>query len=314
MSDLPRLEWASPAHHGSLLALFRRAFGAEMPAAEWHWNYPPASGLSLLARREGAAVAHYGGQPRRLLAFGRPLTAVQISDIMVDPAERGALGRGGLFAHIATTFTEQVTPPQGPHAFVFGFPSPRATRLGELLGLYARLDTLQEATWPARRGRPAGRALTLHELAARADPLWQRQSEALAATHLLGVRDRRWVESRYRSHPSGAYRGWALFSRFRRRCLAAAVYREHAGALELIDLLGDPAGYPRLVASLRCQAARLGKGELMAWATPAALASLAPSDRVSTLLQVNIAGPDCQAQAKRFQQRCWMTAGDTDYR
>ena len=308
------MQWATPSDQPALLRLFEQVFGAQMPTAEWAWKYPAIGGLSLLARRDTDVVAHYGGQPRRLLGLGAPLSAVQVSDIMVDASGRGALARRGLFAHIASAFTEAVTLPRGEHAFVFGFPSPRASRLGELLGLYARMDQLHCASWEAREERPSGRALSLAVLHRQADALWQQQAAALAAAHLLGVRDGAWVSRRYLSHPSGAYRAWSLGSRWWRRTQAVAVYREHADALELLDLLGAPTGYPALIEALRALAGRRGKARLFTWATNAVLLGLPPSAEKTPLLTVNLAGPRCHAQAACFGQRCWMMAGDTDYR
>lgn len=313
MNETPP-KWATGEDREALLALFQRAFGASMSIDEWAWKYPERSGLSMVAMRHQRAVAHYGGQPRCMLAMGEPLTGVQISDIMVDPNERGALGRQGLFPRIARAFTEQVTVPEGPHAFVFGFPSPRATRLGELLGLYARMDRLDQASWSLAAGKPAGQALSMSALLPLADALWQQQKTRLADRYLISVRDRQWIEGRYASHPSGAYRAWGLFSRWRRRCKAVAIFREHPDTLELLDLLGEPNNHPPLILALRRLATSLKKTQLMAWATPAVLEGLPPADMISPLLQVNIAGPHCHDQAYHYRQRCWMTAGDTDYR
>lgn len=317
MSETPRLQWASENDHPALLALFQRAFDASMPASEWAWKYPAAGGLSLVALRGGQAVAHYGGQPRRMLAMGELLTAVQVSDIMVDPNERGALGRGGLFARIATAFTEQVTQPVGAHAFVFGFPSPRATRLGELLGIYGRLDRLEQLTWPARPGQSTHRSIGESEIEALVplgEALWPLQRRALADKHLMGIRDDNWLAERYASHPLTPYRALVYHSRWRRRPLAAAVFREHADHLELLDLLGAPRHYGELVAALCGEAARLGHQTLLAWLTPGAQAGLPAPRTREPLLHVNLAGPGHKALCSRFHSRCWMTAGDTDYR
>ncbi|MBK5937912.1 GNAT family N-acetyltransferase [Halochromatium roseum] len=309
------LRWASTADTPALLALFQRAFGGEMSAEEWQWKYPEPSTHSLLAERAAQALAHYGGQSRRLLGLGEPLSALQVSDIMVDPRERAAaLGRNGLFVRIASTFTEAVTHPQGPHAFVYGFPSPRATRLGELLGLYARMDQLYQANWPASPARPLGHALRLTALRTQADRLWQAQAAALGAGHLIGVRDAAWVSQRYGRHPSGAYLAWGVGPCWRQRCAAVAVYRAHADALELLDLLGAPEQYPALIEALRTRAGQLGKGQLFTWATQSVLAQLPASTDNRPLLAVNLAGPQHNQQAARFAQRCWMLAGDTDYR
>lgn len=315
MTESYSLEWTRQSDRDALLELFHRTFGHHADRAEWAWKYDGPAGHSLQARRDSRVVAHYGGQSRRLLGLGAPLEAVQVSDIMIDPSERGALGRNGLFRQIAEHFSTELCEPRGRHAFVYGFPSPRATRLGELLDIYSRLDSLQQALWKPQARSPECRSMTVDALLPHADRLWGSQRQALASSCLIGVRDRAWLKQRYLSHPSSPYRALALFSRWRRRCLAAAVYREHPDCLELVDLLGAPAHYSRLLSDLRTLCVPLSKAHVMLWATPRVL-DLLPSDDadLSPVLQVNIAGPNRLEHATTFSRRCWMTAGDTDYR
>lgn len=311
----PSLRWASAADTDMLLALFARAFGSRISADEWRWKYPQPARHSLVALRNGRVLAHYGGQPRRLLGLGEAVTAMQVSDIMVDPAERGAGGRQGLFVRMARQFTQAVTEPEGEHAFTYGFPSPRATRLGELLGMYQRLDRLEQLLWTpdTRLAARRVRECELPTMASLGDLFWALQRQALGAEHLLGVRDAHWLQTRYLDRPETRYEG-LLYHDAWRRPQAALVFRRHAETLELLDLLGHPSGYTQLLQALRCRAAELQKQAVLAWLTPAAQGALPQPRQRETALQVNLAGPQAAAQVKRFALRCWMTAGDTDYR
>src|SRR5690554_5947350 len=91
-----RLRWAGLEDTPALQDLFRRAFGADTAEAEWRWKYASGDGFSLMAEHGGRAMAHYGGQSRGMHGLGTECKAIQVSDIMVDPAARGTLGRNGL--------------------------------------------------------------------------------------------------------------------------------------------------------------------------------------------------------------------------
>lgn len=318
------LRWAQATDDEALHALFRRAFGGDISTAEWRWKYPHPGGLSLLAMRAGRVIAHYGGQTRQLSCLGQSLAAVQVSDIMVDPGEPATLGRNTPFRAIATTFAATTSGPGRTHAFVFGFPSPRASRLGERLGMYTRVDTLRHYRWPTA-GRRVGRLrrLTPAELMEHGDMLWQRQAARLADDWVLGVRDAAWIRQRYVEHPSDAYAALASMDIWG-RMQAAALFREREATWELIDLLGEPRHYRRLVLGLGREAhIRAGK-PLIGWLTPAVLVWLPePRSVVSDgggagpefdWLPVTIAGPEHQSWAPQLKDHCWMTGGDTDYR
>lgn len=319
-SDTPMgLRWATPEDHPALLALFERAFGGCIERDLWAWKYPAGTQQSLLAEKDGLVVAHYGGLPRRMMGRGKPLNCLQISDIMVDPKARGVLTRNGVFAQISNEFTNTLTAPAGQHDFVYGFPSPRASKLGEMLGMYAPLDTLLQLSWPSRPSRPSGPAwrrskpLPLSALAKAGDALWDRQKE-LGESFLITVRDKAWLEQRYVQHPGHEYRALAQQPFWQRTPSAALIYRAHAHALEIIDMVGQPSAYQRLVQDLCYHAAQMDKASVFAWVTTATEPWLPSAQERETLLPVNIAGTNKAHWQACFQGRSWLTAGDTDYR
>ncbi len=308
--------WATPDDQPALLKLFAQAFGADMPAALWAWKYHGEVGASMLARRDGEAIAHYGGQSRCMLVDGRPLQAMQIGDSMAKPRDRAALGRNGTFARIVGAFTDAVTEPNGNHAFVYGFPSPRATRLGALLEIYTGVDRLDQLSWSAADGAHSARVveLPLGALRQLGDSLWQRQAHAMGTEAAMVVRDKAFLEQRYLQHPLHDYEVLGYRTRWLRRLESALVFRAHEDALELIDLLGEPVHYAQLLEALRHLAAQRGKTRVFGWATPRVRARLPTPVEQATIHQVTIAGPRSAQYADALSGRCWMTAGDTDYR
>ncbi|MBB4287817.1 GNAT family N-acetyltransferase [Roseospira goensis] len=310
-------DWTSPADEAGLMALFRDAFGADMDPRLWAWKYYTPGNGGMVARRGGAMVAHYGGQARRLEVAGAPLTAMWIGDSMVHPRERGRLRRDNAFGRLGRTFIEAVTVPAGPHAFVYGFPSPRAARLGQLLGLYARVDRLDVLVWsgPGRTpGRRRVRPMTLDGLVAAGDDLWRRQRAGLPRDVAVTVRDGAFLAARYAAHPLHRYEVLVRCEGWRRRPMAAAVIRAQAEAVELLDLLGDVGAYPLLVDAVRDLAVARGLPAVFAWATPSLAAVLPAPERREMVHEVNIAGPDLAANTARLADRCWMGGGDSDDR
>ncbi|MGZ8193235.1 MAG: FkbM family methyltransferase, partial [Methylobacter sp.] len=139
--------WVSEHDQDELLSLFMSAFGLPMPPSLWAWKYAELYKHGVLAHIAGKVIAYYGGIPRSLWQYGNKLTAVQICDVMVAPEVRGILTRRGPFADTADTFLRAQTGADKPYRLAFGFPTGRAASLGEKVGLYARGDTLLEATW-----------------------------------------------------------------------------------------------------------------------------------------------------------------------
>lgn len=325
------IHWTAPAEEEGARAVFSAAFGGTIPPALWSWKYAPSDSRSMVAVRDGRVVAHYGGQARRLLLPGggdEVETAMHVSDIMVHPSQRAAFHRGGVFAQITAAFTAAVTRPGGPHAFMFGFPSPRAHRLGEMLGLYARIDSVDQLVWPPLQAAASGPRggwghrlrgtrvvpIGLDEVAAHADRLWDRQRRGLPADPVVVVRDSAFVTHRFVGHPTIRYHGLGLIGRWRRHPCAVAIFAEVDDLIEIIDFLGDPDRLAPLVTALQRMAGQRGLSAVICRATPALIRRLPPPERQEPLLPVTIAGADPVAIAARLSGRCWMTAGDTDYR
>ena len=181
---------ALPESDGELRALFQAVFGHAMPSAQWEWKYQGVALRGTLLRRQGRAVAFFGGMPRRFVHAGQVLEAVQNGDVMVLPDERGVFSRPGC-----------------AYAFAYGFPSERAFKLGFKLGLYAEAGRMMELRWaPLPAQRHFGwactplQAIRLTDL----DVLWRRMQRDWPDLY-LPVRDAERWRYRYLQHPTQSY-------------------------------------------------------------------------------------------------------------
>ncbi len=313
------VDWARPADEMALLELFGRAFGHEMPAAQWRWKYTGLDPMGSLVRRGGRPVAFYGGIPREIRFFGMPLTAVQISDAMVDPVERGVLTRRGPFFLAATAFAERFVGPGRAYALAFGFPSERHCRLAERLGVYARVDEMLEASWPALPGRPGlferARPLTLKQLDV-VDWLWKKMAERLTGA-AVAVRNGAHIRHRFLEHPTIGYLAFLVTQRFTGAAIGLVVLRDHGeSGIELLDVVAPPQSLPPLVVVARRVAGRLGRQKVFAWLTPTAAAAFAGSR--PTLAPAGVPVPtiiwSSSPDLEKLRGHWWMTGGDTDFR
>jgi hypothetical protein len=311
------LDWATAADEASLLLLFERAFGHRMAAEQWRWKYEGVEPTGSIALRAGEPVAFYGGIPRRVLHFGTSRLAVQISDVMVLPEERGILKRHGAFFLTTRAYAERYVGPDRAYAFAFGFPSERHARLGEHLGLYARVDDIVEATWTALDARPSvrykARLLQPDEVRI-VDDLWHRMSSHLS-DFCIGVRDAAHVSHRFLAHPTVKYLPLLVTHRLTAAPLGLVVLRDHNDSgLELLDAIAEPASIPVLVKIARRAAARLGRERLFAWLTPCASKHFEADvvTRAGVPVPTIIWGtsPDLE----KLRGHWWLTGGDSDFR
>ena len=311
--------WARPADEMALLELFGRAFGHALPPAQWRWKYAGLDPIGIMVCRDARPVAFYGGMPREIRWFGTSATAVQIGDVMVDPAERGVLTRRGPFFLAATAFAERCVGPGRAYALAFGFPSERHTRLAEHLGIYARVDEVLEASWPALPGRPGlfqrARPLALEHLDV-VDALWKRMAETLTGV-VVAVRGAAYIRHRFLEHPAISYLVFLVQQRFTGAAIGIVVLRDHGEAgVELLDAVAPPQSLPLLVAVARRVAGRLGRQKVFAWLTPAAANSFAASR--PALAPAGIPVPtiiwSSSPDLGKLRGRWWLMGGDTDFR
>ncbi len=245
---------------------------------------------------------------------------------MVDVSARSALTRGGPLQRTTATFLDSHIGWGKQHLLGFGFPTVRAMGAAEHLGLYAAVDEMVCASWPARSEgaglSTTGQLLDLEALdgpdAAVVDTLWHDMVGEFPQA-ILGVRDAAWLRHRYLNHPRFQYEIWLQRRRLTRRPLGVVVLRRHEQHLEWVDVVAAPAAWAGLLALARQRAAALDLPTVEAWVTQSQqhlLQALAAQDVALRSLGIRVPanshapGPDVDSQRGRWL----LMAGDTDFR
>ncbi|MFA7241860.1 MAG: bifunctional class I SAM-dependent methyltransferase/GNAT family N-acetyltransferase [Sulfuricellaceae bacterium] len=313
-----------PERSPEMRALFSEVFGHEMSADHWHWKYGDGrgSGIGVWRAADGKLVAHYGGVSRDILLCGRPARAFQACDLMVGASERGSFTRKGPAFLATATFLERELGYGAPHLLGCGFPTERAYRLPERLGLYVgSVGAIQELVWPTENSKTSPfwkiREISLatrkeQELA---DACWKRMAADLT-DRIVGVRDAAYLTHRYLGHPDKSYRIFAVRRRFGFELAGLFVVRVvDAERCELLDTIGPLAHIPLLVRFARQVAKDAGCRELFIWTVNNITPDFGPCPRIIDL-PVTVPGNNWTfAPANEsIAGRWWLTSGDTDFR
>jgi hypothetical protein len=324
-----RLGVVAAAQSEAMRTLFAEVFGTPMSAAEWHWKYGDGRGQAVGLWRDHELVAHYGAAARAVCMDGEQVLACQVGDVMVRPDANAGLGRQGALQQVAATLLEQSIGWGLAHRLAFGFPSGRHMKIAHRLRLYAAVDEVVQLQWdtersprwsdrwwfsdeidPAalRRDTPDGRTL---------ENLWHAMRRAMPRA-LLPVRDLAWLQHRFGRRPGVTYRLYLQRSRLGFAPMGAFVLREHEQHVELMDLVGPPARFGRLVAAARSVAARQGRARLETWVTRSHAALLNDPDHPVTPVDIDVIVPTCLhtpgPSADSLRGRWFLMSGDTDFR
>jgi hypothetical protein len=196
----------------------------------------------MLAERDGELLAHYAAVPVRFQIRDRVWNAGQIVDVFSTRKARGGLTRRGVWVRTVDSFFDAFGR-SGRLPLLFGYPSPRALRLGVLQLGYDQME-LQPIRYLARRSRGSARRgrrlLYRAELARdwepRLDALWQRLRHQYP---VAVVRDASHALRRYAGHPMVRYHRFLIFPRLSTDPVAFAVFRSDGGVIRWADLLWD---------------------------------------------------------------------------
>ncbi|RYF84113.1 MAG: GNAT family N-acetyltransferase [Comamonadaceae bacterium] len=309
-----------------LRAGFREVFGGDISPAMLHWKYGEGRGRMWGAFADsGDLLAHCGVMYREVLAEGKSWRIAQLGDLLATPARLDGLSRKqSAFFQLIDTVLASVRDDRNPDALCFGFPSDRAMRLGERLGLFASIDQVHELTLqalPARRLNWWHMQRLTHEEAAapsflqHAQRLWTRMAQDLGRD-LVGVRDAAYLRHRYLDHPEHAYVLCCVRPRWGAP-VAWAALRKQGGNYELMDVVAAREHRLTAVQVLRRHLSELQGAALTLWLTQGQLKDIPSSMGFeSVALQFRImANPRSSGgDAQRFAGRWWLTSGDTDYR
>jgi hypothetical protein len=314
----PVIAWLTKVDFPAWLTLFERCFGHSLPRAQWEWKYRDALNPGVGVWVDGKLIAFYGGMPRDILWMGTPRKGLQVGDVMVHP-EHKSLSRKGPFQMVTSSFLEQSLSKGSPFWTGFGFPNHRHMLVARKLGLYEPVDQIAQLSWKAKsNGWPWWLDLSevkSHELGF-LDKLWPKMAHAFSSS-VLGRRDQAYVQIRYMSHPTIAYKVLKLRHRVWRHDLGCLVVRPHTDhRLEVMDWIAPTKNFANLVKAVRLSAAQLGCTEAYTWVTQSHEHLLLDPDTSRELLDVVVPsnswveGNTPEAPKNQW----WLTSGDTDFK
>ncbi len=205
-----------PGDEERILETFNRVFAAGNPsfvprtADQWRWQFARnPEGMQVLVAvhdESGAVAGHYAGIPRRMKCRDALGVAAESVDSMVDVRFRAGLRRPGLFVVTALQWFRQFC--NGGDLFAYGLPITTAARIGSAFLTYQVVHHQIALERDVSGARPFGGPSKPHvsEVSAfdlRFDALWQRVAPEIA----IGcVRDARYLNWRFRDHPTARYR------------------------------------------------------------------------------------------------------------
>ena len=330
-----RMRWIGVAEGAVMRELFRSLFGHEMDLDHWRWKYEGGGGSGLGLWMNGELVAHYGGMTRAVRAFGQPMLACQVCDVMVSAKGRATLARNGPLVRLTSTFLEHQIGHGLPHAIGFGFPSERAFGVAQRLGLYVAVDEIVMLQWPAEgRARQSDRLVRVAPLMLcalqegshdwrRIERLWQAMARSFS-TSVLGERTPQWLRRRYGQRPGVIYEALVASSLLTGQWRGMVVMRTHDTYLEIVDLIAVPAQFGTLIHLARRHAALKGLQTVQAWITASHQGLLGAKDGegdaatgcevhkigIQVPANVHTAGPD----PARLVGKWFLMSGDSDFR
>lgn len=320
-----RLRNAAALPPESYRQVFETSFSAPFDPELWAWKYHSGRGASVVAERDGQAVAHYGGVVRQIVYFSHDHAAVQICDVMVLPQERGFFSRNSLFFKTAASMLEQHAGYKAASLLGFGFPNLKAMHVAQRLGLYDKTDELMQialAQQPPDTPRPQeqlsleGRRVCEVEfddtLQTQTDYLWQQMKSGFADA-IIGVRDRSYLCYRFLQRPGLHYQCLTVMQGD--QLLAVAFTRDHGDRRLLMDIIAAPQHLECALLSILQSAA--SDKPCHFWLTAGQLARvISQSDKYSvtaTGIQIPCNRWSPGPATDRLVNAWWLTAGDMDF-
>lgn len=309
---------ATEAEDADAVRLFAQVFGHPMSIEHWRWKYQHAPLRGMLLRRDGEAVAFYGGMPRPVQGPKRVHAVVQNGDVMVRPDERAIFTRRGALYSVGQAYISRFIGPGRPFEFAYGFPSERHFRLGEKLGLYVEGDRMRKLTW--QLAKPTRAPLLVREQpldAAGLDvlgPLWDAMKRDWHGLY-IPVRDAARWRTRYLERPGFRHEMLLVRRRLGGRPLAALALREEDDHVKWLDFAGARAGLEAALAAARRVAAQRGK-PLVALCSGAIAADFAIGDAATqpSGIIVPLRTPEPGwPQPYPWHRRLWLMGGDSDF-
>lgn len=303
-----------------LQPLFETVFKHPVSLALLHWKYGDQRGESWLAESaDGQPTVHCGLYFRDVRLRGRVLRVPQLVDLMAPPKSGGLTRTESPFALLMRKILADLPRADNPDGVAFGFPSDRAMRLGEHMGVYRAVDRMMELEFAPKRRRFGPRWRVLSSVSALdavvLNDLWTAMSGDLSAC-ALGVRDVGYLQQRYLAHPEKRYTLLLVESHWWRRPIGLAVIGQGEDRRELLDVVSCWDNVPAVIGAAQAWLAESAAQSLTFLLTERfarQLASLAVRCEPSQFrIMANPFSPPSSIAA--LERQWWLTGGDTDYR
>ena len=300
--------------------VFESSFSAPFDADVWAWKYLSGKGASVVAERDGQAIAHYGGVVRDILYFSQPCKAVQICDVMVSPQERGFFSRNSLFFKTAASMLEQYAGYNADNLLGVGFPNLKAMHVAQRLGLYEKTDELMQIAMASTVSDELQSLenWTVSEvdfdvpLQHLADELWQQMLTDFSDA-IIGVRDADYLRYRFLQRPGLAYNCITVMQGSEIKALAFC--RDHGDRRLLMDIIAAPEHIEQALL-VAFQSAHQHK-PMHFWLTSGQLDRVirhkARFDITATGIQIPCNRWSPGPPTDRLINAWWLTAGDMDF-
>jgi len=256
-----RIRPYQPGDEQGICQLFALVFRSELPLTVWRWKYlregepPPV----IVAEEDGRIVCHFATIRQRLSWQGEEGCGWDSVDTMCHPRYQGR----GLFRRAVQEFVSRFG--EGRSALIYGFPTERHRRLGELLVGYepvARVHKVRRTVRSLQAGR-GDKNVAFDLLPLDWDAHWRRLEQQF---DIVTRRDRRFLLWRYWLRPEKRYR---LVTILGATALAVVgIEREKAYLMEFLVEVGDAELAQRLLSGVEAiiQAERVS--EIEGWFPP----------------------------------------------
>jgi len=301
--------------------LFKKIFQQEMTAEHWRWKYGRPYSREIVVYKNEELVAHYGGVGSQVLLAGEESTAIQITDLMVDPAFRNTVRSASPFYLSAKYFLESFVGYNNSFLLAYGFPSERAMGLSEKLDLFTPVGKIWEASWQvkAKNNYLKGRIIELNKrnffsVEKKINSLWKKVAQTLNK-HYICKKDADYFNWRYLNHPTKHYLLYLVESRITRKPKALIVLKQEDGKCMLMDILANPLDTELVIGRAINVCAEQHCPELSTWHSDifAELFSVHGSQQKE--LPIIIPANTCSKGPEPYTQinKWWFMPGDTDY-
>jgi len=253
--------------HGILATfnlVFRETNGegyVDRDLAFWRWLYlanPEGHRIWLAVAEDGTVAAHYGGTPFRVATPFGDQTFVHIVDSFVHPDYRAGLKAPGLFVCTALPWFKDCY--ARGDAVAYGFPVPRAERIGQRYLHYHRLRVMDYLSRDLEMEPRVDGAVATERLAALGPEVDRLFATFRAGRQCLTARTSRYLNWRYLETPGEPYEVWG--ARRAGDLVGLMVLRVHSDLVPGACVVADwmvPGQTPEVVEALIGRAAGRGR-------------------------------------------------------